>query len=291
MGSGVDTRLSATPAGRRGRDGAILATVDRLRTVTPAEWTVLIVVGLTVVGFALRMFELQQWMGLPVEPDAVEYKRLAVTMNNPLDTGAREPAWPVFLRVWMFVFGRADDQMRIASVLLSTALIPLCYVFGRLVSNARRIGVVTCALVALHPGLIEASVRGLRGELQTIALVGFAVGVLAAEMPARWRVALLMGGGGLVLNTNLGSLFAVPVGLVLVAVLGRLTLRQTLIAAAGVLLLIAPHLTRNAVVHDDPMYASNIHATWYRNSESCQQAATAAPTPPPTRPTHTQVAA
>jgi hypothetical protein len=223
------------------------------------------VATITAIGLVWRLIELASHTG--VDPDAVEYRRIALAMAHPLDTAAREPAWPVAVRVWTWFTGADLDRLRILSLIAAVVLIPATYLFARHTASSRRIGVVACVVVAVHPGLIDHAVRGLRGEFHMLGLIAFGTAVLAPTLTQRWRIGLLVAGAALLLNTILSATVLVATGLVIVAVTRRLPWRHAAICGACVVAVIAPHLIRNQVVYDDPMYTANIHAVWYRNHE------------------------
>lgn len=234
------------------------------------DWLGVAVLAATVAGFVLRIEPI--WGDLryaELPPDAEHYRHLAVTMSHPLDTLAREPAWPDLIWAWTLVFGESPSQVRILSALLATAMIPASFLFAWLVTGRRLVALITCGLVAFHPALIDHAALGLREELQTLGLMAFASGALASadRISTGQRVALMAVGGGIALNTNLSLFTVVAVGLVIVGITRRLPLRPVAVVAVVIAATIAPHLARTAGVFGDPLHAANIRAVWYRNYE------------------------
>jgi 4-amino-4-deoxy-L-arabinose transferase-like glycosyltransferase len=160
----------------------------------------------------------------------------------PVDTNP--PLFYVLEWIFVRVFGQGDVGLRVLSAVAGTLTIPVLYAIGRVVASSRA-GLVAAVLGAVQPMLWwysqEARPYALFTLLGALALLGF---VIALRDRSVWGLALWAVCGGLMLTTHYFSVVALApqAGWLLVSLRGRR--RETLIAFAGLaVVLIALSMT------------------------------------------------
>lgn len=221
----------------------------------------------TVFGFGARWLALDAVSLAPLDYDAVGYLDLAQRMT--LDTfysgtfGEREPLHMALLALWFQAIEPSPHALRSYTVMLSTILILACSLFLWKLSGKAWFGIGAAWIMALHPGLIEESVRGLRLESLTLLL-------LASLSAWLWLRGWM---GAVVLGVTLGAtalLQAPALSLVLPLVwIRRLHWRwyHLLISSCLAVALFAPHLYGLYTVHGDASWPSYQYARWNANVE------------------------
>jgi len=204
-----------------------------------------------------------------LDPDVHAYRIIANDMLHPYDTEIREPVWIWAVELSTTLFGGGDIVFRYLGLFL---FIITGYFLYRLTLDTfkdRFLAIVTLAIYYFNTFLIRIALRGLRDNLFVFAVVGMSYFVFSknARISEKSRIIgltifFLLAGG-----TKISSLL--PLGLVLVYAFLRNKLRLTYLLPIGILILvvISPYLVYSQLEFSDPMYSTNIHATWWRNYE------------------------
>src|SRR4051794_35198697 len=107
----------------------------------------------------------------------------AVLSNPPSD-----PLYVLVLRGWVGLFGHGDTEVRLLSVLLSTATLPAAYWLGRVMAGGA-VGLLGALLFAVSPYAVE---LGQEAALYTLAALA-----TTAALAAGWRLRTTGRGAGL----------------------------------------------------------------------------------------------
>ena len=116
-----------------------------------------IVIGLTLLGFALRLYRIE---AVPYRGDEAftvlnwVSRPLLETLGSEIPLADPQPplAFALF-RGWSLIFGTGEFQMRLLPALLNLLGVPALYALGHRLSG-RTLGVLAAALWAIHPFLI-----------------------------------------------------------------------------------------------------------------------------------------
>lgn len=238
-------------------------------------------------GWAQRWTLLEIARGLPADPDVVQYRLYAqslqwFTPEHGFYSGTfaeREPAHIAAINLWSRLWGDTIPAIRWYSVAQSILLITVTGFFVWAVSGKWTLGTVAAWIMALNPAWIEESVRGLRIETEAALFLL----VLSAWLWSRgWVGAVLLG-----VATGLLALLRAPMlGVVLpLAWLcwllniwregkGGCLLRPShwewrQLSAASILavMMFVPHLYGLYKVHGDSSWPSYGYARWNANVE------------------------
>ncbi|MBN1484081.1 MAG: glycosyltransferase family 39 protein [Chloroflexia bacterium] len=218
------------------------------------------VIAITLAALALRLVVTHWHASYPLSGDEIGFFNQARTFvqgggfhDMPF---MRAPLYPLFLAVILRIFGAEVTAARLVQALLSTATIPLLYLWAR-----RRCGHSTGLIAALLGALFfPLAVQATLLLSETLFLFLFVLGMALLEwragQTARWEPLL---GGALFGLSALTRSIGLP--LVLLAALcfalakrGNLDfwtrLRPALLVLLGAALVILPWTVRNAVVHN-----------------------------------------
>jgi hypothetical protein len=197
------------------------------------------------------------------------YRFIADHMKHLYDTSFREPLWIWTIKVWFLLFGSSDQNLRILSVFLSVGMLIASWKFFYRFTRHAGISLLTLAILSVHPYLIMMSVRGLRLELLTIALLILAFYTFVDDpgIKPRTRLSGLTIGGLLSVLQQLNTLSFVMLFWFYAFWRYRLGWRNLLLPFSTVALLLTPYLIYCARVFGDPLWSVNVHAIWYRNYE------------------------
>lgn len=234
-----------------------------------AKWVGFALSGVLAWGAHSRLTEVAQRTSGPLDPDAITYLELAQRMSSLYDTDSREPLWIWMIRGWSWFVGDSALHLRLFTLLMSLLVIVIAYKFFRDYTGVPLIGVAVAGLLAVNPYLIYSSVRGLREETYTIAIlsVAYCVFVPSGKMsPLRRGIGLAFATAAAQLLRFNSYLFIIP----LVSLWSWRHHRSLLHAVLPLVFTIAvsvPHLIHNYRVFDDPLYSLNHMAIWSRNYE------------------------
>lgn len=229
-----------------------------------------VLVGIFLWGLSRRIVALAQAMDMRLDSDVVSYMQIAQSMTSLYDTQHREPMWIWLTRLWLDLTGWGALQMRLLSLVLSFLMIALAYKLFRDYTGRPALGALVAFLLCVNPYLIRLSVRGLREEAYSSAVLVLAYFVLvpAPKLALRaqaWWMAVA-GAAAQLMRFN-SHTFIVP----LILVWGwRQAARQWRYVALPLLLILAvslPHVAYNYKTYGDPMYSVNLHFRWFRNLE------------------------
>jgi 4-amino-4-deoxy-L-arabinose transferase-like glycosyltransferase len=229
--------LSATqPIRHATRPAASNAASSRLDAlVTPA------VIGLTLIALALRLAQIDQSLyGDEILTfDIVTSNGLGGVLETVHDTSVTPPLH--YVLAWIAVqVGDPTVWIRVPSLILGTATVPLTYVLGRRTIGAAP-GVVAAAFVALSPFAIFYSLEA-RAYATLMFFVALSTLALVSAMRTgsfRWWVVYAMA-GALVLYTHYTGIFAIAAQAVWAFWVGRDRLREVVPAHAAIALLYLP---------------------------------------------------
>lgn len=227
------------------------------------------VTGIILGGLIVRWEALAIAIHLPLDPDAITYRLIADKMQHLYSTDFREPLWIWTIKLWFLVFGSSDNNLRILSVFLSVILLIAAWWFFSRLTRHTGISLLTLAILSVHSYLILMSVRGLRLELLTIALLILAFYTFVDDpgITPRARLLGLTLGGVLCVLQQMNTLTFVPLFWLYAFQRYRLTWWKLIAPFGATALFLTPYLVYCARVFGDPLWCMNVHAIWYRNYE------------------------
>jgi hypothetical protein len=201
-----------------------------------------------------------------VHPDTRGFIHLAETWpRGSIWGGYREPVWATVLAGPIAVFGHGVAVARIAGVLAFFLLVGLVQ-FAALRFYGRAASLVAGMAIAASRFLAYWGVQGLREELAAAGVIG--IGLLVVRGPTRRREWLVLAGlAGLLGMLRWDTLFLTLPVITTAMLLVRVGWRTILTSVALIGVIVSPLLIGNAVLNDDPLYHSNVHARFYRNLE------------------------
>lgn len=228
-----------------------------------------VVTGIILLGLVGRWEALAIAAHLPLDPDAVVYRQIADNMQHLYDTSFREPLWIWAIKLWFLICGSSDLNLRVLSVFLSVLLLVAAWQFIYRLTRHVGISLLTLTILAVHPYLILMSVRGLRLELYTIALLILAFYTFVGDpcISPRARILGLTIGGTLTILQQLNSFTFVPFFWLYAFWRYRLPWLYLLVPTGAAAALVAPYLVYCTQTFGDPLWSINVHAIWYRNYE------------------------
>lgn len=202
--------------------------------------------------------------------DPLNYLRFAREMRDFYQAHAREP---VFLATTRAFLGLLDDQdvaVSFASALFGVLLVPATFVLGWLASGLTAATVAALALAGEFTA-ISWSVDGWRDEAAALFVVLIASAMLALrDRRGDWHAVTFGVVSGLATLTRITS-FLVWVPALAMALTGprpwHSRIRAGLVALALATALGLPFLVNCARVFGDPLYAVNVHTSFYRARE------------------------
>ena len=209
--------------------------------------------------------------------DPYTYLQYAREMRSFYAAHRREPLFPFATRVALTLLDDQDVAVSFASASFSTAAIALTFAVGA-VAFSPVVGLAAAFLAAIEYDLVTTGTAGWRDDAFMCGVLLFVLALLGYARNPQLRMALLIGvAGGLACLVRLTSLsFFVP-GLlwIIVAAPHPWTTRVRHAAAATVVMLalFGPFLVNCWRVYGDPLYAINVHADVYRESEGTSEPA------------------
>jgi hypothetical protein len=238
------------------------------------QWAGFALLGILAWGGSLRLEQLVQVSGLPLEPDADYFRYLADAMRSPYDTTWREPLWVWIVKGLTWLGGTSTLSLRLLTVALSLFVVYSAY---KLFSDYTRqpiVGLLAALLLSLNPYLARMSVRGMREEVYTILILWlvYFVFVRHTGLSKAWRAAgLALTSAGILLVRMHGWVFVMPLLLVgswkNALETGWRRWLQLAAALAFVVLAVAPHALTMYRTYGDPFYSMTLPAIWSRNYE------------------------
>lgn len=220
-------------------------------------------------ALVIRWDVLMEFQYRPLDPDAVGYRQITEAMKHPYDTSYREPLWIWVIKIWYVLLGSSDLSLRVLSILFSLFLLIGAYkLFSSCVHGALPT-LITVTLLAVNPYLAFMSVRGLRLELYTIAILLLIGDVLipSEKLTAGRRTMGLAVWGTATTMVQLNSLVFVPFLWAYAYWRHRLDWQKAVFMCGTLAVVLTPYLLYCREKYGDPFWSSNVHAKWYRNYE------------------------
>ena len=177
------------------------------------RWVGFALLGILAWGGSLRLEQLVQVSGLPLEPDAGYFRYLADAMRSPYDTAWREPLWVWIVKGLTWLGGTSTLSLRLLTVALSLLVVYSAYKLFSDYTRRPLVGLLAALLLSLNPYLVRMSVRGMREEAYMILILWFiyCVFVLKDGMPkVRRALGLALTGAGILLVRMHGWVFLAP---------------------------------------------------------------------------------
>jgi hypothetical protein len=225
------------------------------------------------VGIVLRA---SSTAGMTPNPDAFGYVDLAGQMSwlDPWRASAREPLWIAFVKVTTGPFGYTVEALQSVTFLMSVVALIACVWALWQIGCRGWVLVAGTAAIALSERLINTAGQGTR---ETMAVLAAAVAVgLAARWP-KWLPVLAA--LTLAVRWELGvSLMGLSALLILV---GGVPWRRFVLGMGLAAVLMGPFIVHNAREYDDPLFHTDIHATFYANLERTDGVVVTEPLLPP----------
>src|SRR5436190_16187277 len=113
--------------------------------------------AIMLVGLAVRLYGLTGygiWFDEGYHIALVQQPTVAAMLDAVLSNPPSDPLYVMLLRGWVSLFGHGDAEVRILSVLLSTATIPATYWLGRVIAGSA-VGLLGALFFALSPYAVE----------------------------------------------------------------------------------------------------------------------------------------
>lgn len=221
-------------------------------------------IAIVAAGTIARLGALAVTWHKPLSPDAEFYLFLAHRFSflEPWASSTREPLWVALVKVASAPFGYPAAALRALDTGFSI-LVVVAVAVGLLAIGDRAVALAGTAYVALSPRLITTAPRGLRENAATLAFLPVVYYAISGDRRWRWPAAVCV---GLVAVVRF-ELAPIAFVLVLARSLVDRSPRVLAAAAAATFILAGPWLVANGHRYGDPLYASNVQATWFRNYE------------------------
>jgi 4-amino-4-deoxy-L-arabinose transferase-like glycosyltransferase len=203
--------------------------------------------------------------------DPYTYLQYAREMRSFYAAHRREPLFPFATRISLLLLDDQDVAVSVASSAFSVLAILGTFLLGSY-AFSRWVGLGAAAGLAIEYDVVTWGVGGWRDDAFTCAVVFSTYAMIRfARVPSSGHAVLLGTIAGLACLVRITSLsFLVP-GFVYVAVTGRepwrLRTRQLAIGALVGALVAGPYVINCWRVFGDPLYAINVHADVYRETE------------------------
>jgi Dolichyl-phosphate-mannose-protein mannosyltransferase len=213
----------------------------------------------------------------PPEPDPyvggdpLGYLKFARQMRSFYQGHVREPVFLAWTRLWLWLLRDQDVGISFASASMSTLTIPLTCLLGTLAFSPA-VGLLAAAALAIDYDAVSWSADGWRDDTFTCMVVLALCAMLWLRRHPHPRAAVLTGiAAAAACLTRITSVSWIVPALALLAFecprerRRRATLAG--IAAATMLVLVAPYLINCWRVSGDPFIAIDAHTTYYRAGE------------------------
>lgn len=235
---------------------------------------ILIIAVLIFVGFQFRLSELEDKIDDKIEPDAVNYIKLANAMeyNNPYKASVREPFWIFSVKVFFDMFtvlGSSTLALRIYTFILSMVVIVLTFFIGK-ERFGFLAGFLSSFFMAISPFFVYNSVRGLRLEMFVVLLL--LLYYFVSSETINYQKVLYIGIiSGLLCLVRMTSLVVIVALFGYMVIVKKVDIKKMLISGLIILLLITPFFISCNQEYGDPLYANNIRARYMANYEFAGQ--------------------
>jgi 4-amino-4-deoxy-L-arabinose transferase-like glycosyltransferase len=246
--------LAYGPFGHPGWLVTLQRTVGALRPLTPPGW---------------------EW-GKVEQPyvggDPINYLKYAREMTHFYQGHVREPVFLATTRVFLWLTDDQDVAVSFASLTFSVLCVLATYLLGSALGS-RWIGLLAAAALAIEHEIVTWAPDGWRDDAFAAFVALSAWALLRLRQSWTWRWAILTGiAGGMACLTRLSSLtFLLPALLWLAWPRDRAQWRaqaaRVAVAAAVMIVLVAPYLVNSYRASGDVFYAVNYHTTFYEYSE------------------------
>jgi hypothetical protein len=201
--------------------------------------------------------------------DPINYLRFGREMTSFYAAHVREPLFPGAVRVWLALLDGHDVAVSFASALFAWLAVALTWWLGRQTFGPW-VGFLAALGLAMDKDAITWAADGWRDDTLMAFAVAVTIGLVGVAKRPAWPWALLLGvsAAGAILTRVTALSFLVP-GVLAVAWLGAGTVRQRLralgVAAALTVGLSAPYYYDCWRTFGDPLYAINVHTSFYRS--------------------------
>ena len=211
------------------------------------------------------------WAKIPVPyvgGDPINYLRFGRDMRSFYAAHVREPMFPGAIHAWLWLTDDVDVGLSFASAMFSFLAVAATWWLGRLTYGVW-VGLLAAFGMAMDHDLITWSADGWRDDTLMFFTVWVAIALLLVAWRPRWWWAVFLGvaAAGAVLTRVTALSFVVP-GFAVVALVGRgpwrPRLQATGLAAVLAAALAAPYFYNCWKVFGDPLYAINVHTSFYR---------------------------
>lgn len=228
----------------------------------------LLLLFIIVTGFNSRWDSFTKVINSPLSPDAITYLGIARNMKGLFDTDFREPLFLWAVKIFFFLFGSSEINLRLMTLFASLITIWLTYIFATRMTHSTLVGLLAALLIAQSDGYIFQNLRGLRLEIYMLTIIPFIYVLLIRQKPIDLKYALLVGFlAGLNQLNNLSAISFCSLLILYFAIRQKWKLWLIPIPIILAFLITIPHLIHNKRQFGDAFYASNIHARYYRNQE------------------------
>jgi hypothetical protein len=228
-------------------------------------------------GVYLRYDAVLVVMHKSLDPDAAEYRRHAQTMRLFTETGffsarfdVREPLFVFVSHVYGSIAGYSALTVRLLTVILSTLSVWAVLRVGRgLFGDVR--GQLLGVLLAINGPLVVESTRGLRIELEILALMLYVAVTFLETWRTPLQAAIVSSLAGALLVATRSTYLPVVLAVTAFALYrpGRFKSWVAGVAVCGCMLLasVAPHRYSMYQLHGDAFYDGAKYARWLANVE------------------------
>lgn len=170
-------------------------------TQRPSPWTLLALLGMTLLSFALHLYHIEAkslWWDESLslyraQQDLVTVLRNRIDFPGIYTTDQHPPLYFVLLHVLIRLAGERDLVLRLPSAAFGTLLVPLLYALGKRLRHAR-VGLLAALLGALSPFYLwyaqEARMYTMVAALGTLALYALWRALVAHD--GRWGLVSLL---------------------------------------------------------------------------------------------------
>ena len=222
------------------------------------------------IALFLRWQALLSYLGSPLRPDAVLYRKLADSMSHIFDTKIREPGFIWVVKIWFLLVGSSDLNLRLLTFGLSLILVLLTFFVGQKIFNPY-IGLISAFLMSINKNVIISAVSGLREEFFPIMILIIIYILFVKKFDNNFKKAIWAGilGGAVCLTRITSVIFVFPL---IVFSFFKLknsfeSLKKIVLSSVIVLVMIFPYFYYQYQTYNDPFHQVKSHTRWFANKE------------------------
>ena len=202
-----------------------------------------------------------------IDGDALQFGRIAKQSTWFYDTEYREPLFIGLVKASQTIIGTDAMATRLVSLIVSVGLVPLAFFAGRAIHGSTA-GLIAAGLIASNANWASQSVRGMRLETFTAALLLLTAAIFVKRLPdVRKHVLWLAAAMATVCLVRVTSLWFCVAGVAWAFYRRGWNTPGFLVTILLGAAPIVPFFLMCQKTYGDPLHAVNLHIKFYRNQE------------------------